>query len=572
MMKSYIKKVMYATLTAGLLIPLLSAPAQATENLSATTVDSKIPTNAADSRVTSGIYGTSQYYLTTSGELHFGTGAFPDNWSIAHLGRDVAQKTKKIIFDGPIVLPANSSFLFSTLSALTTIEHLDRLDTSHVTNMSEMFSLTDLTSLDLQSWDTTNVTNMAGMFSDSNLTSANLNINNWDTSNVVNMAEMFADNQKLTTVDISKWNTANVVNMAGMFENCYSLSDLKINNWNTGNVVDMSTMFANAQALTILDLQSWDTANVRDMAMMFADDTSLTSLNLGNWHTEQARSMRAMFSGATSLVSLDLSSFKTNQMTDMSYMFAGATNLMSLNLSQFNTAQVTDMARAFDNDAQLQKLVLSKDFSFQKDAYLPEHNANNQYTALWQNVGSGSEQSPAGDRVWTAAQLIANYEGSKDVDTYVWQPVGTQHTSLVTVKYVDENNNQITDDVVKSGNIGDKYTTDQKDIDGYTFQKIQGNQSGTFTDENQTIVYIYTKNKVVTPGDSSTPADPDKNTDKNISNNNPTHKSNQTAVKHQQMLPQTGENQRDVSLATSIGVVLLTIVSLLFYIKPKKSN
>ena len=281
--------------------------------------------------------------------------------------------------------------------------------------------------------------------------------------------------------------------------------------------------------------------------------------------------MRAMFGGDNSLVSLDLSSFKTDQVTDMGHMFAGATNIMSLDLSQFNTAKVTDMVRAFDNDAQLQKLVLSKDFSFQKDAYLPEHDAD-LHSALWQNVGPGSEQSPAGDHVWTAAQLITNYEGSKDVDTYVWQPVETQHTSLVTVKYVDENNNQLADDVVKSGNIGDKYTTDQKDINGYTFQKIQGNRSGTFINENQTIIYIYTVTKNTTPEESATSENSDSNTDKTSANSITTNKSKQIAVKHRQVLPQTGENQRDVSMATSIGVVLLTIVSLLFYIKPKKSN
>ena len=40
----------------------------------------------------------------------------------------------------------------------------------------------------------------------------------------------------------------------------------------------------------------------------------------------------------------------------------------------------------------------------------------------------------------------------------------------VTVKYVDENGNTISDDVVKNGNVGDSYTTEQKAIPGYTFK------------------------------------------------------------------------------------------------------
>jgi len=64
----------------------------------------------------------------------------------------------------------------------------------------------------------------------------------------------------------------------------------------------------------------------------------------------------------------------------------------------------------------------------------------------------------------------------------------------VTAKYQDTNGKQIHDDVVKSGNIGDSYTTDQLKIDGYTFKEVKGNPSGTFIDQEQTVTYIYTNN------------------------------------------------------------------------------
>ena len=63
----------------------------------------------------------------------------------------------------------------------------------------------------------------------------------------------------------------------------------------------------------------------------------------------------------------------------------------------------------------------------------------------------------------------------------------------VTVKYVDGAGNTISDNVVKSGNIGDDYSTDQKAIPGYTFKEIQGSASGQFTDQEQTVTYVYTK-------------------------------------------------------------------------------
>ncbi|WP_160321432.1 MucBP domain-containing protein, partial [Lactococcus lactis] len=66
----------------------------------------------------------------------------------------------------------------------------------------------------------------------------------------------------------------------------------------------------------------------------------------------------------------------------------------------------------------------------------------------------------------------------------------------VTAKYVDTDGNKISDDVVKSGNVGDAYTTEQKTIDGYTFKEVQGIATGTFTDQVQTVTYVYTKDPI----------------------------------------------------------------------------
>ncbi|WP_276420130.1 MucBP domain-containing protein, partial [Lactococcus garvieae] len=62
----------------------------------------------------------------------------------------------------------------------------------------------------------------------------------------------------------------------------------------------------------------------------------------------------------------------------------------------------------------------------------------------------------------------------------------------ITVKFVDIEGNKISDDVIKAGNIGEAYTTEQKDILGYTFKEVQGDASGKFTDQAQTVTYVYT--------------------------------------------------------------------------------
>lgn len=66
----------------------------------------------------------------------------------------------------------------------------------------------------------------------------------------------------------------------------------------------------------------------------------------------------------------------------------------------------------------------------------------------------------------------------------------------VTVKYVDTSGKVISDNVVKTGNIVDTYSTEQKKITGYTFKEVQGSVSGKFTNQEQTVTYVYTKDPV----------------------------------------------------------------------------
>lgn len=69
----------------------------------------------------------------------------------------------------------------------------------------------------------------------------------------------------------------------------------------------------------------------------------------------------------------------------------------------------------------------------------------------------------------------------------------------VTVNYQDEAGNKVADSETLSGNIGDNYTTVQKNVPGYTFKEIrQARMAGIFTDTPQTVTYVYTKDPVLT--------------------------------------------------------------------------
>ena len=240
----------------------------------------------------------------------------------------------------------NMNDMFSGCWDLTSLD-LTGFDTSNVTSMNGMFSgCWDLTSLDLTGFDTSNVTSMSNMFSNClNLTS--LDLTGFDTSNVTTMADMFRDCTSLTSLDVSGFDTSNVTDMADMFYGCSALTSLDLSGFDTSNVTDMSNMFITCYALTSLDLSGFDTSNVTDMADMFRECHALTSLDLSGFDTSNVTDMSNMFTICSALTSLDLTGFDTSNVTDMADMFRDCTSLTSLDLSGFDTSNVTDMAGMF---------------------------------------------------------------------------------------------------------------------------------------------------------------------------------------------------------------------------------
>lgn len=111
---------------------------------------------------------------------------------------------------------------------------LDKLDTSNVTDMSEMFFRVNTGYnyiLDLNSWDTSKVETFEKMFSSASLDSFTpliLYSDSWDTSNATNMFQMFYNQLAMTQLDLSNWDTSKVTNMSGMFQRCLSLQSLKM--------------------------------------------------------------------------------------------------------------------------------------------------------------------------------------------------------------------------------------------------------------------------------------------------------------------------------------------------------
>ncbi|WP_412767936.1 MucBP domain-containing protein, partial [Enterococcus gallinarum] len=97
--------------------------------------------------------------------------------------------------------------------------------------------------------------------------------------------------------------------------------------------------------------------------------------------------------------------------------------------------------------------------------------------------------------------MTGTFSDTAQTVTYVYtkDPI---HAADVTVEYVDNEGNQIHESQTLKGNIGDKYDANTPDyqltIDGYTLDSTQlpDNMTGTFSENAQTVTYVYIKDPV----------------------------------------------------------------------------
>ena len=106
---------------------------------------------------------------------------------------------------------------------------------------------------------------------------------------------------------------------------------------------------------------------------------------------------------------------------------------------------------------------------------------------------SGSNQIPA------PQQPGFSYVGGKAYE-YVssWNEVQVSQPTrkgTVTVKYVDEDGNDLTSPITLTGNVGDSYTTSKKTFSGYTLSSTPTNATGKYTASDITVTYKYTKDE-----------------------------------------------------------------------------
>jgi len=119
-----------------------------------------------------------------------------DKSIMAYLVPNAEDSTKYDVYieaDGKIMAPENSSNYFSGFGKMETIENIDYLDTSNVTDMSLMFyNCYKLPSIDISSFDTSNVTNMSLMFYGCRVLNTIIYGDNFIYANAANVEYMFS--------------------------------------------------------------------------------------------------------------------------------------------------------------------------------------------------------------------------------------------------------------------------------------------------------------------------------------------------------------------------------------------
>ena len=347
-------------------------------------------------------------------------------------------------------------------------------------------------------------------------------LGNLDTFNVTDMSSMFADCPKLTTIEgLDQLDASNVTNMSQMFENCPGLKTIDLSKMTIGKkkLTNLSQMFMGCSQLTSLILpDKIDTSAVTDMQNMFYGCSSLTELNLKNVTTDSLQNMDHMFAKCSSLEKLDLSSFYTKNVTSMKEIFSNSEDnvtkfpdcikLAELNIENFDMSQPIQsngIKNALSKLPALSKLVLGKNCKFYNND--TNTNVGLDTPGTWVNVGNGTEKDPEMSKKWSSTDLMNNYNGDTDHDTYIrfydGYPVNIHYVYLDKDgkrQPILDKDGKSYDYVVAGDNGKTSDPINTRNIYGYTINSIFVNndkQSSndkvtvTFTDHEQNVYFVY---------------------------------------------------------------------------------
>lgn len=357
-------------------------------------------------------YDTNTDTLTLHGKKTFTNPGY-----LFGLDSQYGKKVKHINIADKVTLIGSARGLFAGLSNLTDITGLNNLDTSQVTDMSQMFQdCPYLTEID---------------------------VSNFDTSNVVDMSDMF-NNSGINKIDISHFNLNSVTSMSNMFEDCYNLTKLDLSNHIAPKLVNMTNMLSDCENLISADLSNFVTGSNATLENMFQRCYNLESINLdglelnrpdldANEDAPEKSTISGMFEECNKLIKADFSKAKISNLDSADMLFFECFALRDVDLSGIDlTGEYTDISNMFDSVRNLRSLTLGPKSVLRNDH--SEMNFSDMQEGLWLNKGNGTLRHPQGTKMWTTDEFIEKYQPGVDADTYV-------RLFDFKVHFVDQDNN-----------------------------------------------------------------------------------------------------------------------------------
>ncbi|CAM3127203.1 MucBP domain-containing protein [Enterococcus faecalis] len=511
------------------------------------TADSEKATNEKETRLT-GEWGTCPYELDTkTNTIRIGAGEAPEGdrkgkhtfpyYKGAQIGTPL-----NIIFEGEVVLQPYSGFFFASLSgganatapdAIKSIQGLEKLNTSQVTDMSNMFKGYFVKSIDISGWDTHNVVTMEKMFG-GNKTVESIYMRNLDLSSLKNTVRMFVDPKAdgftnygaLKTVDFTGSKMTNLEQTDSMFEECVFLENIENSSaLGSTNLKSASNMFKNVArsvnktggffytvGLEELDLS--DVKGVPDNVEGMFNGTKVNELDISGLDLTDAKKngmLSTYFNNSSGTTQLPaLRSLTLGEKTIISG--SDLINLTKSGIYTQNWINIDDDDVRFSSS----QLFMGAYDGGKPGTYVQEYINQQKLTVEYKDT-KGVEIHPPKKEVGTAGldydvttskylldipgytlveddfpdNAIGTFTTGNITVTYIYKDNSAPEEGTVTVSYKDEDGVKIAEDTILSGAIGEPYQASPQEIEGYTFSKVEGEETGTYTEENQTITYTY---------------------------------------------------------------------------------
>ncbi|WQC51429.1 bacterial Ig-like domain-containing protein [Lactiplantibacillus plantarum] len=336
--------------------------------------------------VSTGTLGTSAWQYTDDGVLTIHAGDWTGVGDVSDVPGDFGSELTKVVIDGPINAGTDTSYMFRYNPNLASIDGLENLDTSKVTDFSMMFM-------------GTKIADFSGLA-------------HWNVSSGTSFDSMFASDSRVQSYDLSQWqlNTVQPVSLKRMFSFNTALTSIDLSTWNVRMVTDIDGLFNGDKSLTTADLHGWNLLNVTALSSMFLNDTNLTDLDITGWQTGSTlTSTKFMFEGtpglkAINIASLDMSNFAAVTEADMNKepadhdMFLNqdsSGNPLPMNLNALTVGSKTYLV----------------------GSSLPDIPTGTGYTGKWVNQADATQ-------TYTSSELMALYNGvdnPADTITWVWE-------------------------------------------------------------------------------------------------------------------------------------------------------